>query len=208
MYIIVGLGNPSAEYRNTRHNAGFECIEKIAGKYSVTTDFVKHKAICGKGIIEGNKVILAMPQTYMNLSGESVRMLVDYYKIDVANELIVIYDDIYLEPGQLRIRKSGSAGGHNGMKNIIQHLGTEIFTRIRVGVGEKPKGYDLAAYVLGHFSVEDRKKMEEGYENACAASVIIMNEGVDAAMNKYNAKKDKEKKTAKDGEESQKQEEQ
>lgn len=191
MYIIVGLGNPSAEYRNTRHNAGFDVIETIAGKYSVATDYVKHKAICGKGIIEGNKVVLAMPQTFMNLSGESVRQLVDFYKIDVTKELIVIYDDIYLEPGQLRIRQNGSAGGHNGMKNIIQHLGTENFTRIRVGVGEKPKGYDLAAYVLGHFSLEDRKKMEEGYKDACEGVVTIMNDGVSAAMNKFNAKKDK-----------------
>lgn len=191
MYIIVGLGNPSAEYRNTRHNAGFDVITTIADKYSVATDFVKHKAVCGKGIIEGNKVILAMPQTFMNLSGESVRQLVDYYKIDVARELIVIYDDIYLEPGQLRIRKSGSAGGHNGMKNIIQHLGTQDFPRIRVGVGEKPKGYDLAAYVLGHFSADDRKLMEEGYKDAVEAVVTIMNDSVDAAMNKFNAKKDK-----------------
>lgn len=190
MYIIVGLGNPSAEYRNTRHNAGFDVIETIAGKYSVATDYVKHKAICGKGMIEGNKVVLAMPQTFMNLSGESVRQLVDFYKIDISKELIVIYDDIYLEPGQLRIRQNGSAGGHNGMKNIIQHLGTENFTRIRVGVGEKPKGYDLAAYVLGHFSADDRKKMEEGYKEACEGVVTIMNEGVSVAMNKFNAKKD------------------
>lgn len=200
MYIIVGLGNPSAEYRNTRHNAGFDVIELMAGKYSVTTDYVKHKAICGKGIIEGNKVILAMPQTYMNLSGESVRQLVDYYKIDVSSELIVVYDDIYLEPGQLRIRKSGSAGGHNGMKNIIQHLGTEKFIRIRVGVGEKPKEYDLVKFVLGHFSAEERKQMEEGYKNATDALVTIMNDGVESAMNKYNAKKDKEAKKDKKSE--------
>lgn len=188
MYVIVGLGNPGTEYRNTRHNVGFNTIEILADKYNINADFVKHKAICGKGIIEGNKVLIAMPQTYMNLSGESVRQIVDYYKIDVTSELIVIYDDIYLDPGQLRIRKGGSAGGHNGMKNIIQHLGTDKFMRIRVGVGEKPKNFDLADYVLSHFSKEDGEKMEEGYINATKAVVSIMNDGIEAAMNVYNRK--------------------
>lgn len=188
MYIIVGLGNPGLEYRNTRHNAGFCVVELMADKYSIATDYVKHKAMCGKGIVEGNKVILAMPQTFMNLSGESVRQITDYYKIDIKSELIVIYDDIYLEPGQLRIRKSGSAGGHNGMKNIITHLGTDEFMRVRVGVGEKPKGADLANHVLGHFTKEDAKTMEEAYQRAMESVVTIMNDGIDAAMNNYNAK--------------------
>lgn len=191
MYIIVGLGNPGAEYRNTRHNVGFSTIEILADKHNISTDFLKHKAVCGKGIIDGNKVLLAMPQTYMNLSGESIRQLVDYYKIDPTSELIVIYDDIYLDPGQLRIRKNGSAGGHNGMKNIIQHLGTEDFTRIRIGVGKKPKEYDLKDYVLGHFSNEEKEKMEEAYINASEAVVTIMNNDVQAAMNKFNASKKK-----------------
>ena len=187
MYIIVGLGNPGMDYRNTRHNVGFKVIEAMADKYDIRTDYEKHKAVCGKGIADGNKVILAMPQTYMNLSGESVRQLVDFYKIDIESELIVVYDDIYLEPGQIRIRKSGSAGGHNGMKNIIQHLGTDKFIRVRVGVGEKPKEYDLADYVLGHFSEEDAKKMADAYVRASDSVVTIMNDGIDAAMNRFNA---------------------
>lgn len=187
MYIIVGLGNPGMEYRNTRHNVGFNAISELAGKYGVATDYVKHKAVCGKGVVDGNKVLLAMPQTYMNLSGESVRQLVDYYKIDVESELIIIYDDIYLDPGQLRIRKSGSAGGHNGMKNIITHLGTDKFARIRIGVGKKPSEYDLKDYVLGHFTGDDVKIMDEAYKRAGEAAVTMMNDGVEAAMNKYNA---------------------
>lgn len=187
MYIIVGLGNPGMDYRNTRHNVGFKVIEAMADKYDIRTDYEKHKAVCGKGIADGNKIILAMPQTYMNLSGESVRQLVDFYKIDIESELIVVYDDIYLEPGQIRIRKSGSAGGHNGMKNIIQHLGTDKFIRVRVGVGEKPKEYDLADYVLGHFSEEDAKKMADAYVRASDSVVTIMNDGIDAAMNRFNA---------------------
>ena len=186
MYIIVGLGNPGAQYHGTRHNVGFSVMEIVADKYNISTDYVKHKAVCGKGVIEGNKVILAMPQTFMNLSGESVRQLTDYYKIDVTSELIIVYDDIYLDPGQLRIRKGGSAGGHNGMKNIIQHLGTDQFMRIRVGVGEKPKNYDLADYVLGHFSKDDQERMDKGYINAANAIVTIMNDGIDKAMNTYN----------------------
>lgn len=195
MYIIVGLGNPGPDYRNTRHNMGFDTITVLANKYNISTDFVKHKAMCGKGIIDGNKVVLAMPTTYMNLSGESVRALVDFYKIDVANELIVIYDDIDLDPGALRIRKSGSAGGHNGMKNIVQHLGTNDFIRVRVGVGAKPKGYDLADYVLGHFTKDERVEIDKALEIAAESVCTIMNEGIDKAMNKYNksAAKKKEK---------------
>jgi len=186
MYIIVGLGNPGAQYRDTRHNVGFKVMEVLSDRYDINTDFVKHKAVCGKGIIEGNKVTIAMPQTFMNLSGESVRQLVDYYKIDITSELIVVYDDIYLEPGQLRIRKGGSAGGHNGMKNIIQHLGSDQFMRIRVGVGEKPKNYDLADYVLSHFSRDDQEKMDAAFIEAANSIVTIMNDGIDAAMNRYN----------------------
>ena len=190
MFIIVGLGNPGLDYRNTRHNVGFNVIETMANKYDIHTDFVKHKAVCGKGIAEGNKVILAMPETYMNLSGESVRQLVDFYKIDIENELVIVYDDIYLEPGQIRIRKSGSAGGHNGMKNIIKHLGTDKFMRVRVGVGEKPKEYDLADYVLGHFTEEERKLVDDAIIRATEAIKCIMTEGVDKAMSLYNTKKD------------------
>ena len=192
MYIIVGLGNPGPKYQNTRHNMGFETVEILADRFSVPTDFLKHKAICGKGMIEGQKVILALPQTFMNLSGESVRELTDYYKIDISSELIVIYDDIDLDPGMVRIRKSGSAGGHNGMKNIVQHLGTTEFMRVRVGVGAKPKGYDLADYVLGHFTEAEREEINKGLLLAAEGVRTILTDGIDAAMNKVNSQKKKE----------------
>lgn len=186
MYIIAGLGNPTKDYEHTRHNAGFDTIDMIAEKYHIGMGEKKHKAIIGKGHIEGNKVILVKPQTYMNLSGESIREVVDYYKIDEESELIVIYDDISLEPGKLRIRKKGSAGGHNGIKNIIAQLGTQNFCRVKVGVGEKPKGWDLADYVLGHYGKEESVIMQEAFQKATEAVVAILNDGVDAAMNKYN----------------------
>lgn len=192
MYIIVGLGNPSPEYAGTRHNAGFEVVQILADRFGIETDYIKHRAICGKGVIEGSKVMLAMPQTFMNLSGESVRMLVDYYKIDVSSELIVIYDDINLAPGRIRIRKAGSAGGHNGMKNIITHLGTDEFMRIRVGVGDKPKGYDLADHVLGHYTEKERQIMDVAFIDAANSVVTILNDGIDAAMNRYNGSKKEE----------------
>lgn len=188
MYIIVGLGNPERKYDGTRHNIGFSALTVLADTYGISMDIKKHKAICGKGVIEGQKVLLAMPQTYMNLSGESVRELVDYYKIDPEEELIVIYDDINLAPGKLRIRPKGSAGGHNGIKNIIAHLGTQIFPRIRVGVGEKPKGWDLADYVLGRFSREEEPVIREALEKTTKACCEIITVDVTSAMNKYNNK--------------------
>lgn len=188
MYIIVGLGNPERKYDGTRHNIGFSALTVLADTYGISMDIKKHKAICGKGVIEGQKVLLAMPQTYMNLSGESVRELVDYYKIDPEEELIVIYDDINLAPGKLRIRPKGSAGGHNGIKNIIAHLGTQIFPRIRVGVGEKPKGWDLADYVLGRFSREEEPVIREALEKTTKACCEIITADVASAMNKYNNK--------------------
>lgn len=188
MFIIVGLGNPTLQYEGTRHNVGFDVIDAIADKYNISVDGRKNRAYIGKGIIEGQKVILAKPQTYMNLSGESVRGLIDYYKIDEEEELLVIYDDISLDVGQLRIRKKGSAGGHNGIKNIITHLGHNVFPRIKVGVGEKPKKFDLADYVLSRFSKEEREQMEEGYEKAVQAVEMIVKGEIDAAMNEYNKK--------------------
>lgn len=188
MFIIVGLGNPTLQYEGTRHNVGFDVIDAIADKYNISVDGRKNRAYIGKGIIEGQKVILAKPQTYMNLSGESVRGLIDYYKIDEEEELLVIYDDISLDVGQLRIRKKGSAGGHNGIKNIITHLGHNVFPRIKVGVGEKPKKFDLADYVLSRFSREEREQMEEGYEKAVQAVEMIVKGEIDAAMNEYNKK--------------------
>ena len=162
MYVIAGLGNPGKQYDNTRHNIGFMTIDRLAEQENIDILEKKHKAVIGKGTIAGQKCILAKPQTFMNLSGESIRELVDYYKVDETAELIVISDDISLDVGQLRIRKKGSAGGHNGLKNIIAHLGHEQFIRIKMGVGEKPKGWDLADYVLGHFSAPEAKVMETG----------------------------------------------
>lgn len=188
MYIIAGLGNPTKEYQNTRHNIGFDIIDKLADTYSIDVLEKKHKALIGKGIIEGEKVILAKPQTFMNLSGESVRALADYYKIDEKQELIVIYDDISLDVGQLRIRKRGSAGGHNGIKSILSHLGHDVFPRIKVGVGDKPSGYDLVDYVLGHFSPDEKKIMEEAAINAIGAVREITAGQIDQAMNRYNKK--------------------
>ena len=189
MFIIAGLGNPDRQYEGTRHNVGFDVIDRLADKYNIAVDVKKHRALLGKGVIEGQKVILAKPQTYMNLSGESIRSLVDYYKIDGEHELLVIYDDINLEVGQLRIREKGSAGGHNGIKNIIAHLGTQVFPRIRVGVGEKPSRYDLADYVLGHFSKAEKALMDEGYDHAVDAAGMILSGRIKDAMSEYNRKR-------------------
>ncbi len=188
MFIIAGLGNPKKEYDNTRHNIGFAMIDALADKYTISVMDIRNKAMTGKGIINGHKVILAKPLTFMNLSGESIRPLADYYKIDVPTELIVISDDISLPPGQIRIRKRGSAGGHNGLKNIIGQLGSEEFHRIRIGVGEKPKEYDLADYVLGHFSKEEQPFMKEGIEKAVEALEMMLDGNVDGAMNEFNRK--------------------
>lgn len=189
MFMIVGLGNPTKEYEGTRHNVGFEVIDAIADKYNISVNDRQCRAFCGKGIIEGQKVLLVKPQTYMNLSGESVRGLVDYYKLDAETEILVIFDDISLDVGQLRIRKKGSAGGHNGIKNIIQHLGTDAFMRIKVGVGEKPKEYDLVDYVLGHFSQGERELMGDAYRDATVAVEMILRDELEASMNQFNKKK-------------------
>lgn len=188
MYIIVGLGNPTKQYEGTKHNVGFDAIDYLIEEHRIAQSGVNHKAMFGKGMIAGQKVIVAKPLTYMNLSGESVRALVDYYKVDPQNELIVIYDDISLEPGQIRIRKKGSAGGHNGIKNIIQHLGSDQFLRIKVGVGEKPKNWDLADYVLSPFSSEERKSVDEAIQNAAKAVEMMLQDDVDGAMNQFNRK--------------------
>ena len=189
MFIIVGLGHPDKKYEKTRHNVGFEVIDRIAEKYNIEVSVRKHKALVGTGMIGTCKVVLAKPQTYMNLSGESVRSLLDFYKLDETKELLVIYDDVSLAPGQLRIRTKGSAGGHNGVKNIIAHVGGQAFPRIKVGVGEKPGRMDLVDYVLGRFSAGERVLMEEAFENAAAAAGLIVAGEMEAAMNEYNRKK-------------------
>lgn len=188
MYIIVGLGNPGREYQNTRHNIGFDVIDKLAEQENIDILEKKHKAVIGKGVVAGQKCILAKPQTFMNLSGESVRALLDYYKSDETGELIVISDDISLDVGQIRVRKKGSAGGHNGLKNIIVHLGHDSFIRVKMGVGEKPKGWDLVDYVLGRFSAPEREVMDKAIERAADAIRMIIAQDVDAAMNEFNRK--------------------
>ena len=185
MKIIVGLGNPEKKYDGTRHNIGFAVLDRIADKYNISMDIKKHKGLCGKGIIEGEKVVLVKPMTYMNLSGECVREVADFYKAG-PQDILVIFDDISLEPGKIRIRAKGSAGGHNGIKSIIAHLGSEQFARIKCGIGEKPKGYDLADYVLGHFSKDELEMIDSGIQRAQEACACILTQGIDAAMNKFN----------------------
>ena len=192
MFLIAGLGNPKREYDNTRHNIGFDMIDAMAEKYHISVRNIKNRALTGQGIINGQKVILVKPLTFMNLSGESIRPLVDYYKIDAGRELIVVSDDINLPAGQIRIRKKGSAGGHNGLKNIIAQLGSEEFQRIRIGVGGKPENYDLADYVLGHFTKEEKSLMEKTVSMAVEAAELMLMGDTDKAMNEYNRKAEKE----------------
>ena len=186
MFIIAGLGNPERKYDGTKHNIGFSAITALSDAYNIPVNTREHKALCGKGYIEGQKVLLAMPLTYMNLSGESIRELVDYYKINPEEELIIIYDDINLAPGKLRIRAKGSAGGHNGIKNIITHIGSQSFYRIRIGVGEKPEGWDLADYVLSRFNREDEPVILYALQETVEACKVIMLEDIRTAINKFN----------------------
>ncbi len=188
MYIIAGLGNPTKEYEKTRHNAGFDAIDVLAEKHGIQITERKHKAFCGTGFIGGERVLLAKPQTFMNASGESLREAADFYKIR-PEQVIVIYDDISLRVGQLRIRTKGSAGGHNGIKSIIAHLGSQDFLRIKIGVGAKPDRMDLADYVLSRFSQTDRQMMEDAFQDAADAVEFMLADGADAAMNRYNRKK-------------------
>lgn len=188
MKIIVGLGNPTDKYVGTRHNMGFSAITCLSDRYNISVTEKKHQALCGKGMIAGEKVLLVKPQTFMNLSGISVRQVMDFYRADLS-DLLVIYDDIAIEPGQIRVKEKGSAGGHNGIKNIIEHLGTEQFARIRIGVGEKPAQQELVSYVLGHFSAETEPLMCEALQNAVAACELFVKGQIQTAMNQYNRKK-------------------
>lgn len=194
MYIIAGLGNPGKQYENTRHNIGWQVIDKLADKHGIRVLENKFKGLIGKGMICGEKVILVKPLTYMNLSGECIGEIVNYFKIDETSELVVIADDISLDVGFIRMRKKGSAGGHNGLKSIIAHLGHEDFIRMKMGVGDKPAGYDLADYVLGHFTKEESKVLDESINNATLAIETIISEDIDKAMNLYNTKKVSKKK--------------
>lgn len=189
MFVIVGLGNPEKKYEGTRHNIGFSVIDALADKYNISIKDKKHKALCGTGVIEGVKVMLVKPLTYMNLSGDSVADVMNFYKLDPEEDMLVVYDDISLAPGNIRVRKKGSAGGHNGIKSIIARCGTQNFMRVKVGVGEKPEGWDLADHVLGHFSDEDSRLVREAVDDAIGAIVMMSRGDVDQAMNNYNAKK-------------------
>ena len=188
MFLIVGLGNPGTEYAATRHNIGFDMVTYLSDKYGIALRSKEGKAIVGKGVIEGQKVMLVQPQTYMNLSGESVRALMDYYKL-TTDEIVIIYDDISMPVGQVRIRPKGSAGGHNGIKSIIAHLGTQEFPRIKIGVGAKPEHGDLVKHVLGRFSKEDDAKIRDVFALAEEGLLEILQEDVKAAMNAVNGKK-------------------
>lgn len=189
MFVIVGLGNPEKKYEGTRHNIGFAVIDALADKYNISIKDKKHKALCGTGVIEGVKVMLVKPLTYMNLSGDSVADVMNFYKLDPEEDMLVVYDDISLAPGNIRVRKKGSAGGHNGIKSIIARCGTQNFMRVKVGVGEKPEGWDLADHVLGHFSDGDSRQVREAVDDAIGAIVMMSRGDVDQAMNNYNAKK-------------------
>ncbi len=198
MYLIAGLGNPGDKYENTRHNVGFHVIDVLADRMRTTVGERKHFALTGRGMIGAERVILAKPQTYMNNSGQSLRAIADFYKIP-PEDIIVVSDDIDLEEGQLRIRLKGSAGGHNGLKSIIAHLGSQEFKRVRVGIGGKPEGWDLADYVLGQLKGADRETMEKAYRTAADAVETMVTEGGEAAMMKFNKKPKKKKKAAAEG---------
>lgn len=193
MYLIVGLGNPGDKYAHTRHNVGFDVLEKLAKKLNVSIARQKDEALIGECFVGGQKVILALPQTYMNLSGEAVLRLMNYYKIDPEN-LLVAYDDIDLAPGFIRIRKNGSAGTHNGMRSIVGLLGYENFPRLRVGVGQRRDGYELVDWVLGHYISEEQDAMDRAFELAADAIVDYIQNGIESAMCKYNTKKPKKAK--------------
>jgi PTH1 family peptidyl-tRNA hydrolase len=184
MNLIIGLGNPEKDYANTRHNMGFDVINLLSKKYDIEVNKTKFKSLYGDGFIEGKKVILLKPQTFMNLSGESLAEIMKFYKIDVK-DILIIYDDIDTEPGKIRIREQGSSGTHNGMKSIISHIGTEKFDRIRIGIG-KPEHNDLINYVIGKIKEEDYKVLEEGIKKAADATVCLIKEGTAKAMNKFN----------------------
>ncbi len=196
MIVIAGLGNPGKEYDKTKHNVGFWVIDQLAKEYNIDVTKFKHKALIGDGVIAGKKVLLVKPQTYMNLSGESIREVLKFYKIPIE-QFYVIYDDTSLPLSSVRIREKGSAGGHNGIKNIIAHLNTDAFIRIKVGIGEKPNGWDLADYVLTKFSKDDEPLILSGVEKASHAIEILLTKGIVEAMNQTNQKLKKENKKSK-----------
>ena len=188
MYYIVGLGNPGIQYENTRHNAGFIAIDYLARKYSIDVRKIKFKSLIGQGVISGHKVMLVKPQTYMNNSGEAIREIYKYFDFD-HDKLIVIYDDIDIDFGSVRIRKKGSAGTHNGMKSIIYNLEFDDFPRIKVAVGKKPSYMDLANFVLSGFSKQEAKIIEDEVKLASDAIEMILEEGIEKTMSMFNSKR-------------------
>ncbi len=186
-FVIAGLGNPGPKYEETKHNVGFHVVDRLAEKYTIKIDKFKHKALVGDGVIAGRKVLLVKPQTFMNLSGESIREIVNFYKIP-QEQFVVIYDDTSLPAGVVRIREKGSHGGHNGIKNIIAQMGTDVFCRIKVGIGEKPNGWDLADYVLAKFQKDDLPMIAQGLDKSVKAVELILSHGVMDAMNHINQK--------------------
>ena len=186
-FLIVGLGNPGGQYALTRHNAGFMAAEALSGQTGIVMSKKKHQALLGEGMIGGQKVLLAMPQTYMNNSGESVRAIIDFYKIPLQRVLVIV-DDIDLPLGQLRIRMKGGAGTHNGMRSLLDHLGSEAFARVRIGVGAPPSGWDLADFVLARMREEDKAALQEAAGRAAAAAAVFVKEGIESAMQQYNTK--------------------
>ena len=187
--IIAGLGNPGRKYEHTRHNCGYEAIDVLSDRYGIRLGRRQFKGCCGTGEIDGVKVLLLKPETYMNLSGESIREACGFYKADPVKDLIVLCDDISLPCGALRVRAKGSAGGHNGLKNIIAQLGTQDFTRIKIGVGEKPEGYDLADYVLGHFHGDEVTLMADAFDRAARAAADLVTQEPEKVMSSYNSRK-------------------
>ncbi len=186
-YMIVGLGNPGRQYETTRHNAGFICLDLLSEKYGIKITKLKFKSLMGDGRINGRRCLLLKPQTFMNLSGEAVRDAAEFYKIP-PERIIVICDDISLDPGKIRIRRKGSAGGQNGMKNIIYHLNSDNFPRIKVGIGAKPNpDYDLADWVLSHFTKDEAKLIKEAAEKAVGSVEYMVEDKIDKAMSEYNS---------------------
>ena len=185
MYLIVGLGNPENEYANTRHNMGFDTINEIAKNNNINITKSKFKGLYETGIIQGKKVILLKPQTYMNLSGESIKEVVNFYNIE-PKEIIVIYDDIDIEKGKIKLRKKGGAGSHNGMKSVVEELNTTDFARIRVGIGQPEFKSDMINYVIGKVPEDEQKILKEGTHKAAEAVEEILKNGIDIAMNKFN----------------------
>ena len=185
MYVVVGLGNPGKQYDKTRHNVGFDVIDILAEEYGISVSKIKHKALIGEGRVGTEKVLLVKPQTYMNLSGETLIDIYNYYKIDMEN-IIVIYDDIDLDVGKIRIRKKGSGGTHNGMRSITKCLGSTDFPRVRVGVSKPRPGQDLADFVLSRFRKEEADDVQLGLEKAAKSVDVMIRENIDLAMNKYN----------------------